>query len=79
MLLPPDGKSKLTGKDPDARKDGRQEEKGMTEDDMAGWHHQFNEYEFGKNPGDDEGQGGLACGSPWDCRVGHDLAIEQED
>ena len=43
MLSLPDTKSQLTGKDPDARKDGSQEEKGMTEDDMVGWHHQFNE------------------------------------
>ena len=40
----------------------------MTEDEMVGWHHPFKEYEFGKTPGDDEGQGGLACGSPWDCK-----------
>ena len=77
-IWPPHVKSKLTGKDPDARKDGRQEEKGMTEDETVGWHHQFNEYEVGKNPGDDEGQGGLACGSPWDCRVGHNLPTEQQ-
>ena len=37
----------------------------MTEDEMVGWHHQLNEYEFEKTPGDGEGQGSLACGSPW--------------
>ena len=47
MLLPPDVKSWLIRKDPDAGKDWRQEEKGMTEDEMVGWHHQFNEHEFG--------------------------------
>ena len=47
MLLPPDVKSWLIRKDPDAGKDWRQEEKGTTEDEMVGWHHQFNEHEFG--------------------------------
>ena len=37
----------------------------MAEDDMVGWHHQFNRYEHGQTPGDGEGQGGLACRSPW--------------
>ena len=46
MLWPPDGKSWLIGKDPDAEKDWRQEEKGVTEDEMAGWHHQLNGHEF---------------------------------
>ena len=43
---PPDAKSWLTGKDPDAGKDGRQEEKGTTEDEMVGWHHQLSGHEF---------------------------------
>ena len=47
ILWPPDAKSWLIWKDPDAGKDGRQEEKGMTEDEMAGWHHQLNGHEFG--------------------------------
>ena len=47
ILWPPDGKSRLTGKDPDAGKDRRQEEKGTTEDEMAGWHHRLNGHEFG--------------------------------
>ena len=46
ILWPPDGKNWLTGKDLDAGKDGRQEEKGMTEDEMVGWHHQVNGHEF---------------------------------
>ena len=46
ILWPPDTKNQLTGKDPDARKDWRQEEEGMTEDEMAGWHHWLNGQEF---------------------------------
>ena len=52
-------------KDPDARKDWRQEEKGTTEDEMVGWHHRLNGHEFEKTPGDGEGQRSLACCSPW--------------
>ena len=48
-------------KDPDAGKDGRQEEKGMTEDEMVGWHHRLNGYEFEQASGVSDGQGGLAC------------------
>ena len=46
ILWPPDTKSQLVGKDPDAEKDRRQEEKGTTEDEMVGWHHQLNGHEF---------------------------------
>ena len=46
ILWAPDGKNWLTGKDPDAEKDWRQEEKGMTEDEMVGWHHRLNGHEF---------------------------------
>ena len=46
IVSPPDAKNWLTGKDPDAEKDWRQEEKGMTEDEIVGWHHQLNGYEF---------------------------------
>ena len=46
ILWPPDVKSRLTGKDIDAGKDWRQEEKGVTEDEMVGWHHQLNRNEF---------------------------------
>ena len=57
----PDAKSWLIGKDPDARKDWGQEEKGMTEDEMVGWHHQLDGHGFGWPPGVGEEQGGLAC------------------
>ena len=44
------------------------EEKRVTEDEMAGWHHQFNAHELGQTPGDGEVQGSLSCCSPWGCR-----------
>ena len=68
ILWSPDAQSWLTGKDPDAGKDWRQEEKGMTEDEMVGWHHWLNWHEFEQAPGDGEGQGSLACCSPWSCK-----------
>ena len=46
----------------------RQEEKGMAEDAMVGWHHQLNGHEFEQAPGDGDGQGGLVCCSPWGCK-----------
>ena len=55
----------LTGKDPDAGKDWRQEEKGSTEDEMVGWHHWLNGQEFKQTPAVGDGQGSLACCSPW--------------
>ena len=55
----------LIGKDPDAGKDWGQEEKGMTEDEMVGWHEQLNGHAFGWTPGVGDGQGGLACCGPW--------------
>ena len=61
-------KSWLIGKDPDAGKDWRQEEKGMTEDEMVGWHHWFNGPEFEWTLGVGDGQGGLMCCSPWGCK-----------
>ena len=64
ILWPPDAKSQLTEKDPDAGKDWGQE-KGTTEDEMVGWHHQLSWHEFEQTPGDSEGQGSLACCSPW--------------
>ena len=64
ILWPPDSKSRLTGKDPDAGKDWGQEKKGMTEDEMAGWHHWLSGHEFEWALGDTEGQGGLACCRP---------------
>ena len=57
--------SQLIGKDPDAGKDRGQEEKGTTEDKIVRWHHQINGHEFEQTLGDSEGQGNLACCSPW--------------
>ena len=74
MLWPPDGKSQLTGKDPDARKGWRQEEKRATEDEMIGWHHQLSGREFEQTLGDGERQGSLVCCSPGLHRVGHDFS-----
>ena len=51
----------------------------MTEDEMVGWHHQLNGHEFQQTPGDSEGQGSLACCSPWGRRVRHDLLPEQQE
>ena len=65
ILWPPDVKSWLIGKDTNAGKDWRQEEKGTTEDEMVGWHHQFNGQEFEQAPGVGDGQGSLACCSSW--------------
>ena len=65
ILWPPDGKSWLIGKDPNAGKDGRREEKGTTEDEMVGWHHWLNGHEFEQALGVGDGQGSLACCSPW--------------
>ena len=55
----------IIGKDPDPGKDWRQEEKRVTEGEMVGWHHWFNGHELGQTPGSGDGQGGLACYSPW--------------
>ena len=68
ILWPPHVKSWLIGKDPDAGRDWGQEEKGTTEDEMAGWHHQLNGHEFGWTPGVGDGQGGLACCDSWDSK-----------
>ena len=68
ILWPPDAKNWLIGKDPDAGRDWGQEEKGMTEDEMVGWHHRLNGHEFGRTPGVGDGQGGQACSSPWGCK-----------
>ena len=62
-LWPPE--SWLTWKDPDAGKDWRREEKGATEDEMAGWQHRPDGHEFEWTPGVGDGQGGLTCCSPW--------------
>ena len=65
VLWPPDAKNWLIEKDPDAGKDRRQEEKGTTEDEMIRWHHRLNVHEFENILGVGDGQGGLACCSPW--------------
>ena len=65
VFWPHNAKSLLIGKDPDAEKDWGQEEKGMTENEMVGWHHWLNGHEFEHALGDDEGQGSLDCCSPW--------------
>ena len=56
ILWPPDSKNQLIGKDPDAGKDQRREEKGMTEDEMVGWHHQLDGHEFEQTLGVGDGQ-----------------------
>ena len=74
VLWPPDAKSWLLGKDPDAGKDCRQEMKRITEDEMAGWHHWLNGHEFEWILGVCDRQGSLACCSPW----GHKESDETE-
>ena len=64
ILWPPDAKNWLLGKDPDSGKDWRQE-KGMTEDEMVGWHQWLNGHEFEQAPGVGDGQGSLVCCSLW--------------
>ena len=61
ILWPPDAKNQLIGKDPDAGKDWRQEEKGTTEDEMVGWHHQLEGHEFKQASGVGDGQRRLVC------------------
>ena len=65
ILCPPHAKSWLIGKDSEAGRDWRQEEKGMTEGEMAGWHHQLDVNEFEWTPGVGDEQGGLACWDSW--------------
>ena len=67
MLWPPDVKNLLIEKASDIGKDWRQE-KGITEDEMVGWHHQLNESEFEQVLGVGDGQGSLVCCSPWGCK-----------
>ena len=68
ILWPPDVRNWLIGKDPDAGKDWRWEEKGMTEDEMVGWHHQLDGHEFEQASGVGDGQGSLARCNPWGCK-----------
>ena len=64
-LWPPDAQSGLSWKDPDAGKDWEQEEKGITENEMVGWHHWLNRHGFGWTLGVSDGQGALVCCSSW--------------
>ena len=68
ILWPPDAKSWLIWKDPDAGKDWGQEEKGMTKDEMVGWHHRLDGPGFGWTPGVGDGQGGLVCCDSRGCK-----------
>ena len=72
ILQPHDAKNWLIGKDTDARKDWRQEETEMTEGEMVGWHQWLDGREFEQVPRVGDGQGSLACCSPWCHRVRHD-------
>ena len=65
ILWPADAKNWLIGKDPDAGKDWRREEKGTTENEMVGWHHWLNGHEFERALGVGDGQWSLVCCSPW--------------
>jgi len=67
-LWPLDAKNWLIGRDPDNGKGWRQEEKGTTEGEMVGWHHQLNGHEFEQTLGNSEGQGSLVHCSPWGCK-----------
>ena len=67
-IWPPDAKSWLIWKDPDDGKDWGQEEKGMTEDEMVGWHHRLDGHRFGWSLRVGDGQGGLGCCSSWGCK-----------
>ena len=67
ILWPSDARSRPIRKHPGSGKDWRPKEKGVAEDDMVRYHHQFNRHEFEQTPGDSKGQGSLVCCSPWDC------------
>ena len=68
ILWPPDAKNRLIWKDPDAGKDWRQEKRWVTEGKMVGWYHPLDGHEFEQAPGVGDGQGSLACCSPWGCK-----------
>ena len=68
ILWSPYGEDWFIEKDPDAGEDWGQEEKVVTENDLVGWYHQLNGHESEQTPGDSEGQGSLACCSPWGCK-----------
>ena len=73
---PPDAKNWLIWKDPNAGKDWRWEEKRTTEDVTVGWHHQLGRHEFEQAPGVGDGQGSLACCSPWGSQNWIDMYIK---
>ena len=68
ILWPPDTNNWLLGKGPDAGKDWRQEERGMTEDEMVGWYHRLDEHEFEQALCVADGQGSLTCCNSWGCK-----------
>ena len=72
----PNAKNWLIGKDLDAWKDWRQEEKGTIEDEMVGWHHWLDGHEFGQAPEVRDGQGSLVCWSPWGRKERHNWVTE---
>ena len=77
IVWPPVAKNWLIGKDPDARKNLRQEEKGMAEDEITGWHHWLSGHDFELPLGVGDGQRGLACCSPWGSKkIFHDCVAE---
>ena len=78
IFWPPDSKTWLIRKEPETEKPWRQEEKGMTESEMVGWHHWLNGREFEQVPRDGEGQGSLACCSPWGHKIQHNWVTEQQ-
>ena len=78
ILWPPDPKNWFIGKDSDAGNNWRQEEKGITEDKMIGWHHWLNGHKFEQTPGGSEGHGSLACCSSWGHRVRHNWVTKQQ-
>ena len=79
VVWSPYAKNWLTGKDSDAGRDWGQEEKGMTEDEITGWHHWLDGRESEWTPGVGDGQGGLVCCDSWGRRVRHDWVTELSD
>ena len=77
VLWLPDVKNQLIGKNPDAEKDWRWEEKGTTEDEMVRWHYWLNGHEFVQTPGDSEEQGSLACYSSWGLKE-LDMTVDEQ-
>ena len=77
ILWPPDEKSQLIRKDPDAGKDWRQEKKGLTEDELVGGHHQLSVHEFEQALGDGEGQESQVCCRPW-CQKEMDMTEREQ-